>query len=115
MAFADRAIELAAVGVATDPDIKRSESRLLWVVHFTCQQDGSGTSSKCWFGTSELFQPLETGHAQQFEKCAGLAPGDHQAVDFVQLFGLLDQHNLSTQLFKPFTGAGRTLPPTHTH
>ncbi len=51
--------------------------------------------------SANCFQLFEPGFAQQFEKCTGLSSGDDQAVNFVQLLGFLNQHNLSAQLFEP--------------
>jgi len=49
----------------------------------------------------ELLQLLESGFAQQFKKRARFSTGDYQAVDLVELLGLLDEHNFSAQLFEP--------------
>ena len=56
---------------------------------------------KVGFVADELFQLFEPGFAQQLKKSPGLAAGDDQAVNVIELFGLLDQHNFGTQLFEP--------------
>ena len=45
LSLADGAVNLAAIGVAANADIERTESGLLRVFHFGRQQDGSGTGA----------------------------------------------------------------------
>ena len=101
-ALTDGAVNLAPIGVAANANINRTQdppasgSRLRWPAgwlprrfqRWVCMRD-------------ELLQLLEASLTQQLEKCAGLAARDDQAVDLVQLLGLLDQHNFSAQLFEP--------------
>ncbi len=47
-AFADGAVDLAAVGVAADADVERAQSGLLWVLYFAGQQDCAGAGAEGW-------------------------------------------------------------------
>ena len=76
--------------------------QLLWVVDFFGQQDGSGAGAEGRFCANEFFQPFESCLAEKFEEGAGLASGDHKAIDFIQLLGLFYEHNFGTQLLEPF-------------
>src|SRR5271165_6747675 len=69
-ALADRAVDLAAVGVAADADVERAQSGLLRVVHFIGQQDGAGAGAEGWLYMNELLELFESRFAQQFEKGA---------------------------------------------
>jgi len=101
-AFADGAVDLSAVGIAADGDVNCSEAFLSGIFNFICEQDGAGAGAERWLHTDELLQLLESGFAEQLEERARLAAGDDQAVDFLELFGLFNEHNFSAQLLEPF-------------
>ena len=101
-AFADGAVDLASVGVAADADVERAQSGLLRILDFVGEQNCAGAGAEGWLHADELLQLFESGFAQQFEECAGFAAGDDEAVDLVELLGLLDEHNFGAQLFEPF-------------
>src|SRR5437870_4270078 len=98
---ADGAVDLAAVGVAPNADVERSQARLLGIFHFVGQKDCARTSTKRRFDSNELFQLFKSCFAQQVQKSSTFPPGDDQAVDFVQLLRLLDQHDFCAQFLEP--------------
>jgi hypothetical protein len=100
-AFADGAVDLASVGVAADADVECGEAFLFGILYFVRKQDRSRAGAERGFHSDKLFQLFEPGSAQQIEEGSGFAPRNHQAVDLVELLGLLDEHNLGIQLFKP--------------
>ena len=100
--LADGAVNLAAVGVAADADIERTESGLLRVFHFGRQQDGSGTGAECRVQVDKQLELFESGFTEEFEERPGFAAGDNEATDFIELLGFFDEHNLSAQFLKPF-------------
>jgi len=100
-ALTDGAVELASVGVATDADVDRAEAGLFGIFDFRRQQDCARAGTKGWFHSDELFEFFEAFFSQQLQKCARFTSGDHEALDFVELFGFLYEHNLSPQLFEP--------------
>ncbi len=102
LALADRAVNLQAVGVAANGNIKHAQPFLRGILDFMGQQNCASAGAECRLGANELLELLESGLAQEFEKRAGLAAGDDQAVDLVELLGPFDEHNFSTQLFEPF-------------
>jgi len=63
-ALADRAINLAAVGVAADTDIERAQSRLLWILYFISKQDCACAGAEGWLYMNELLELFESGFAQ---------------------------------------------------
>jgi len=100
-AFADRAVDLASVGVAADADAQGSEAGLGRVFDFGGEKNcaGAGAEGRLYF--DELPELLESGVAEKLEEGAGFASGDDEAIDVVELFGLFDEHNFCAQLFKP--------------
>jgi hypothetical protein len=102
-AFTDGAVHLPAVGVAADADVESAQPCLFGIVHLVSQKNRTGTSAKRWPGAHKLLQLLESGFAQEFEKCAGFAAGNYQAVDFVELLRFFYEHNFGSQLFEPAT------------
>jgi hypothetical protein len=100
-ALADGAIDLASVGVAADGDVERAQAVLLGIVDFVGQENRTGASTERRLPAHELFQFFESGFAQQLEEGTGLAAGDDEAVDFVELLGFLDKHNFGAQLLEP--------------
>ncbi len=102
LSFTNRTFELPAVAVPPDSDIKRSQPRLLRILHFVRQQDRPGARSERWLHPHELFQFFETGLAEQFEKCARLAARNDESVDLIELLGLADENDPGPELFKPF-------------
>src|SRR3984885_5385484 len=100
-AFTDRAVELAPVGITADADVDGAEAGLLWIFNFRRQQDCARAGAEGWLHSNKLFEPFEAIFSQQFQERAGLAAGDHEAVDLLELFGFPDEHNGGAQLFKP--------------
>jgi len=100
-ALADGAIDLASVGVAADGDVERAQAVLLGIVDFVGQENRTGASTERRLPAHELFQFFESGVAQQLEEGTGLAAGDDEALDFVELLGFLDKHNFGAQLLEP--------------
>jgi len=100
LAFANGAIELASIGVAADADIDRAESGLLRIFHIGGQQDCPGAGTEGGLEAHELLQLFKPLFTQQLQKSPGLAPGDHKAVDGVELLRLFDQHNFGAQFFE---------------
>ena len=100
-AFADGAVDLAAVGVAADADVECAEAFLFGILHFGGEEDGPGAGAEGGFGVDELFELFESGLAEQFQEGAGLAAGDDEAVDGVELLGLFYEDNFGTELFEP--------------
>ncbi len=101
LAFADRAVELASVGVAADGHIDGAESVLVGILNFGGEQDRSSAGSESGLEAHELLQPFEAFFSQQFQEGAGFAAGDYQAIDLVELAGLFDEENFGAQLFEP--------------
>jgi hypothetical protein len=99
--FPNGAVDLPSVGVAADADIEGAEPGLRGILDFGGEQDGAGTGSEGGLGVDEVFKFGETFFAEKFEERAGLASGDDEAVDVIELLGLFDEHNLGAQLFKP--------------
>src|SRR5690349_11598581 len=71
------------------------------ILYFFGEQDCARAGAESRLGVDELSQLLESGFAEKFEKSAGFAARDHQTVNFIELFRLLDQHNFCAQLFEP--------------
>ena len=100
-AGADRAVDLASIGVAADADVERAEPRLVRIGDFFRQHNGSGTGAEGRLEPHELFELLKTLLAEDFQECTGLATGDDEAFDVVELLRLFNEHNFSAQLFEP--------------
>ena len=101
LAFADRAIDLASVGVAADADVEGAEPLLWGVLDFGSKQDCASAGAERWLGVDEIFQLGETFFAKEFQERSGLTSGNDEAVDVIQLLGFFDEHNFGTQLFEP--------------
>ena len=102
LAFADGAIDLASVGIAADADIDGAQPALLRILNFSSEQDRPRARAEGGLVADELLELQESFFAQELEKRARFASGDDQAVDGVQLFRLLDEHNFGAQLLEPF-------------
>jgi hypothetical protein len=48
-----------------------------------------------------LLELFESAFAEEFQECSGLAAGDDEAINFLELLRFLDKHNFSAQLFEP--------------
>src|SRR5256885_16776008 len=55
LALADRAVDLAAVGISANADVEGAQAGLLWVLDFVRQQDGSGTGTERGLQANKLF------------------------------------------------------------
>ena len=100
--FTDGAFELPSVSVAADSDVECAESGLCRIFDFFGKKDRACAGAESWLYADKFFQLRESGFAEKFQECAGLAARDDETFDFIQLTGLLDEHNLSAQLFEPF-------------
>ena len=100
--FADGAFELSTVSVAADSDVECAESGLCRIFDFFGKKDRACAGPESWLHADKFFQLRESGFAEKFQECARLSTRNDQAVDFIQLTGLFDEHNLSAQLFEPF-------------
>jgi len=100
--FADGAFELSTVSVAADTDVECAQTGLRRIFDFLGKKDRACAGAESWLHADKFFQLRESGFAEEFQECARLAAGDDEAVDFIQLTGLFDEHNLSAQLFEPF-------------
>ena len=77
----DGGVDLAAVGVALDGDVKDSEGFLRRVQHVSCQENCSGAGAEGWRGCDEGFEGSEEAVAlEEFEEGSGFAAGDDEAV-----------------------------------
>lgn len=104
-ALADRTIDLTAVGVTSDADVECAQAGLVGIGNFLGQHDGTGASAKCGLQVHKFFELPETLFAEDFEEGTGLAAGNHQAVDPVQLLRLADQDDLGAEFFEtPLVG-----------
>jgi len=100
-AVANRAVDLASVGVAADADVESPEAGLRGIFDLFGKEDGTGAGAERRLEANELFQLFKTGLAEKLEKGARFATRDDQAIDFVELLWLFDEHNLGAQLFEP--------------
>src|SRR5579872_3552600 len=82
LTFANGAIDLPSVSIASDSNVQRSESSLLRILNILCQQDRSRTCPKCRLQAHEFLQLLETFFPEKFQERAGFPSRDHQAFDF---------------------------------
>jgi hypothetical protein len=101
LTFADGAVDLASVGVAANADVESAQAFLFGILYFGGQQDRSRAGTECGFHSDKLFQLFEPGLAQQIQEGSGFATGNDQAIDLVELLGLLDEHNFGSQLLEP--------------
>ena len=100
-AFADGTVELASVGVAADGDVDCAEAGLLRIFDFSGQQDRAGAGAEGRLHADELLQLFEALIPQQFQERTGLAAGDDEAVDLVELLGLSYKRHFGAELFEP--------------
>src|SRR5882762_4940175 len=99
-AFADGAVDLASVCVAAHGDVERAQAGLLRILYLCGQQDASRARAKGRLREHEIFQLCESVFTEQLEKCSGLAAGDYQAVDLIQLLGLFYENNFGAEFFQ---------------
>ncbi len=99
-AFPDGAVKLAAVGVAADADVDGAEAGLFRIFDFCRQQDCARAGAEGGLQPHKLFEFFEAIFAQQFQERARFASGNHEAIDFIKLLGLLDEYNVSAQLLE---------------
>jgi hypothetical protein len=100
LAFADRAIDLASVGVAADGDVKCAQTGLFRVFDFSGKQNGSSAGAKSRLGMDELFQLFKSAFPEKLEERAGFSAGYDETVDLVELSGLFYQHDLCAEFFE---------------
>jgi len=101
LAVADGAVDLTSVGVAADTDVEGAEPGLGGILYFLGEEDGAGAGAERRLEANELLELFESGFAKKFEEGAGFASGDDEAVDCVELLGLLDEHDICAELFEP--------------
>src|SRR5579871_4211251 len=76
--FANRTVNLPAIGIATNTNVQCSQGLLWRVFHLPGQQDRARTGAQCWLGAHkipQLFQ--ETVLSQKIQKSAGLSSWNH--------------------------------------
>ena len=101
LALADGAVDLASVSVAADADVEGAESGLRGIFDLGGEQDGAGAGAEGRFEADELFELFESGLAEEFEEGAGLASGNDEPINVVELLWLFDEHNLGAELLEP--------------
>jgi hypothetical protein len=74
---------------------------LRWIFDLSGEQDGPGAGSESGLRTNEFAQLLKALLPQQTQNGGRLAAREDQAVDFVELFRLTNQHDLGAELLKP--------------
>lgn len=99
--FADGAVDLASVGIAANADVERSKADLRGIFDIGGEQDGPGAGAEGGLKADELFELLESGFAEKFEKRTGLAARNNEAVDLIKLLRFFDKHDIGAQLFEP--------------
>jgi hypothetical protein len=99
--FADGAVELPSISIATDADIEGAETGLRRILHFFGQKDCASARTESGLKPDEMFKLFESGLAEKLEEGAGFSSRNHEPVDGLELFGLPDQHDFSAQLLEP--------------
>src|SRR5688572_11515665 len=95
----DEAVELAAVGVASDGDVEGGKRGLWRIRDLLCQQDGAGAGTESRLGADELAQAVEkAAFFQEIQESRGLAAGDDEGVQRFELLGLADVADLGAEL-----------------
>jgi len=98
--FADRAVDLAAIGIAADPDIDGSQAFLLRVLYLAGQKNRACTGAKGRLEVYELPELIESFFAEKLEEGTGFAAGDDETVDGIELLGLFDEDNFGTEFLE---------------
>jgi len=98
--FADRAVNLAAVGVAPDADVEGSESFLLRIFYLGGKQDCSRACSKGRFDANKPLELFESFVAEKFQEGTGFSTWNDQSIDSVELLWFLDKYNFSAEFLK---------------
>jgi hypothetical protein len=99
--FMDRTVNLSSVGVPTDTYVHYVKGFLRRVLNMLGQQDSTGACPERRLGRNEvaqLFQKSALG--QKIQKGAGLATGNHNAVNSIKLLRLADQSDVGAQLLQ---------------
>ena len=94
-------IDLAAVSIAPDGNIDCAQSYLRWIFHVLGEQDRARAGAEGWLLAHERFEFFEPRFTEKLEEGARLSSGNYEAVNFIELLRLFDQHNFSAQLFEP--------------
>src|ERR1017187_3831356 len=71
-AFADRAVDLAPVGITAYRDVERAQASLFRILDRCRQQDASRARAKGWLRADELLQLRESVFAEKLEESARL-------------------------------------------
>ena len=86
---ADRGVVLAAVGVAFHGGIEEPEGTLRWIENVAREEDASGAGAEDGFGADEgVEEVVKAGTLEVFEEGGGLAAGNHEAVEVLEVIGL---------------------------
>ena len=99
-AFADGAVNLASVGVAADADVEGAQARLLGILDFGREKNRAGAGSESRLGVNEVLESRESLFAEKFEEGAGLAAGDDEAIDGIELVWLFDEDDFGAEFFE---------------
>jgi len=97
----DRAVDLPSVRIAADADVEGAESMLARILYLGGEQNRPGAGAERGLEADELLELLEPFVSEQLQEGSRLTSRDDQAIDLVQLLGLLDEHNFRAQLFEP--------------
>ena len=100
LSFANRAIDLTPVCIATDSDVERTQSGLGGVLNLGGQQDRSGAGAEGRLRAHKIPELLETLLSKKLQKCPRLASRNHKAIDVVELLRFSNQDYLGTEFFK---------------
>ena len=88
----DGGVVLAAVGVALDRDVEYAEGGLVRVAHFLGEEDAAGAGAEDGLRVNEGVEGVvEAGAFEMLEEGGGLAAGDDEGVESVELAGLADE------------------------
>src|SRR5229473_1040452 len=102
LGFANRTVNLAAVGVAADTDVHYVQRFLRGILYMLSQQDGTGTGAERWLRRNEIAQLFQkAAFGQKVQKRARLSAGNYNAINGIKLFRLAHQHDLGAKLLQP--------------
>src|SRR5580700_10554811 len=100
LAGADRAVDLAAIGVAADANVERAETTLLGVGDLLRQHDGAGAGAEGGLHADKFLELGDARFAEDFQERPRFAAGDDEPVDFIKLPGLTDEDDLGAEFFE---------------
>src|SRR5437588_8594325 len=94
----DGAVDLASVGVAAYAHVQGSERYLWRILHVVRQKNSAGAGAKGRLGSDKVAQLIEKSLLfKEVQKGAGLASGNHNGINGIQLLRLAHQEHLDAQ------------------